>query len=113
MEKQKLNKCLLIAFILGAAYSIYSIVYWGGATSGTEGAEALGAGIATALVMPHMICVFLATIFNGLGLFMRKRGFALTRGILYAVAMALFIPYFMFVIIQTVLSFVGFSQLKK
>ena len=60
-----------------------------------------------------MICTVLATIFNGLGLFMKKRGFALVGSILYAVAMVLFIPYFMFVIVQMILSFVGFAKLKK
>ena len=44
---------------------------------------------------------------------MKKRGFALVGAILYAVAMVLFIPYFMFVIVQMILSFVGFANLKK
>ena len=72
-----------------------------------------GAAIATALVTPHMICTVLAVIFNGLGLFMNKRGFALTGAILYAVAIVMFIPYFMFIIIQMILSFVGFAKMKK
>lgn len=44
---------------------------------------------------------------------MKKRGFALAGAILYAVATILFIPYFMFVIVQMILSFVGFAKLKK
>jgi hypothetical protein len=110
---QKLNICLLIAFILGILYSIYSIVYWGGATSGATGAEQIGAGVATAMVMPHLVCTVLATVFNGLGLFLKKRGFALTGAILYTVALVLFIPYFFFVIIQMILSYVGFAKMKK
>lgn len=50
---------------------------------------------------------------KGLGLFMRKSSFALVGAILYAVAMVLFPMYFFFVVTQTVLSFVGFSQLRK
>ena len=109
----KKNKCLLVSFILGLIYAIYIVAYFGGAIGGSEGAEQLGAGIATALVTPHMVCVVVAVIFNGLGVFLNKSGFALVGAILYTVAMVLFIPYFFFVIIQMILSFIGFSQLKK
>mgnify|MGYP006920849639 CR=1 FL=1 len=110
---KKYNKCLLVSFILGAIYAIYLIAYFSGAIGGSDGAEQVGAALATALVTPHMICVILAVIFNGLGVFMNKRGFALTGGILYAVAMVIFIPYFFFVIAQMILSFVGFAKMKK
>lgn len=109
----KKNKCLLIAFFLGLIYSIYIISYFTGAIGSSEGAEQLGAGIATVIVMPHMIVTLLATIFNGLGCFLNKSGFALTGAILYAVAMVLFPVYFFFVIIQMILSFVGYAGIKK
>lgn len=113
-KEKKLNKCLLISFIIGVLYAIYSIVYWGGAMgSGADSAEQLGAGLATALVMPHLICAVLAVIFNGLGLFLKKAGFALVGAILYTVALVLFIPYFFFVIIEMILSYIGFAQLNK
>lgn len=113
-EKPKMSKPLLIAFILGAVYLIYSIVYWNGAVgSGADTAEQVGSSIATALVMPHLVMSALAVIFNALGLFMKKRGFALTGAILYGVALALFPVYFMFVIIQMILSFIGFARMKK
>ena len=108
----KKNICLVIEFILGLLYSVYIIAYFTGAVGGSSGAEQAGAAIATALVMPHMICTVLATIFNGLGCFLNKSGFALTGAILYAVAMVLFPLYFLFLILQMILSFVGFSQLK-
>ena len=112
--KQKLSKCLLISFILGVAYLIYSIFYWTGAVSGSAStAEQVGAGLATAIVMPHLIFNALAVIFNALGLFMRKRGFALTGAILYTVALVLFPVYFMFVIIEMILSYIGFAKMKK
>ncbi len=110
---KKKSTALLIAAILGVLYALYSIFYWAGAASGSSEAEAIGAGIATALVMPHLICAVLAAIFNTLGWAMSHRGFSLTGAILYAVAMALFPVYFMFVIIQMILSFVGFANLKK
>lgn len=114
MKKQKLSKCLLISLIIGAAYLIYSISYWTGtAGSGATSAEQVGSGIATVLVMPHLVFTVLAVIFNALGLFMRKRGFALTGAILYTVALVLFPVYFMFVIVEMILSYVGFAKMKN
>jgi hypothetical protein len=112
--KRKLNIPLLISLVIGVAYLIYSVVYWSGAVGGTTtGTAAAGAAIASALVMPHLVCLAVGIVFNALGLFMRKAAFALVGAILYAVALVLFIPYFMFVIVEMILSFVGFSQLKK
>jgi hypothetical protein len=105
---KQVNKLLLVSFILGALYAVYIVSYFLGI-----GGSSIGGAIATALVTPHIICVILAVIFNGLGCFQNKRGFALTGAILYTVALMLFIPYFMFVIIQMVLSFVGFTKLDK
>ncbi|WP_317395690.1 hypothetical protein [Blautia hydrogenotrophica] len=114
MEKKKLSKLLLISFIIGVLYLIYSAFYWSGAaTSGANTAEQIGAGIATALVMPHLVMTVLAVIFNALGLFMHKRGFALTGAILYTVAIVLFPVYFMFVIVEMILSYIGFAKMKK
>ncbi|KXB62012.1 MULTISPECIES: hypothetical protein [Olsenella] len=111
--KKKLNVLLLISFVLGALYLLYSVYYWGGAGSSGMTAYRAGAAIATYLVMPHLASTAVAVIFNGLGLFMHKPSFALVGAILYAVAMVLFPMYFFFVVAQTVLSFVGFSQLRK
>lgn len=105
---------LLISAGIGMFYICFSIPYWINATAGmSDPFEALGAGIATALVVPHLICVVLAVIFNAVAACMMKPGFALTGGILYAVAMVLFLPYFMFVIVEMILSFVGFARMKK
>ena len=113
-KKNKFSVCLLISFLIGLAYCIYSIVYWSGAVdSMANTAEQIGAGIATAMVMPHLICTFLATLFNGVGCFARIRGLALTGAILYTVALVLFFPYFMFVILEVILSFIGFATMKK
>lgn len=113
-EKKKKSVLLLISAILGILYAIYIVVYFMGAGSSTNGAaEAIGAGIATMIVMPHMICAVLAAIFNTLGWAMSSRGFSLTGAILYAVAAVLFPIYAMFVIIQMILSFIGFARLKK
>lgn len=111
--KTKKSKCLLISWILGVLYVLYLIGYIVNTNvSMTETAEAIGAGIATVIIMPHLICTVLAVIFNILGWAMNKRGFALTGAILYTVALVLMPLYFMFVIIQMILSYVGFAKLK-
>ena len=108
------SKSLLVSLIIGALYAVYLIVHFGGAMGGAASdAEAVGAGIATLLVTPHMILVILAVIFNALGYFKNKKGFALTGGILYSVAAAVFILYAPFLIVSIVCSFVGYSKVKK
>lgn len=109
----KKNRLLLVALVIGVLYMLYSLYYWYGATTGTSGSEAAGAAIASAIVTPHLVCTLVAVVFNALGLFMNKAAFALVAGILYAVAMVLFVMYFMFVIIEMVLSFVAYAQMKK
>ncbi|MGU9358597.1 hypothetical protein ACV3Z2_14445 [Clostridium perfringens] len=111
--KNKHSNTLLVSAILSIFYASYLIGHFLGAISGTEGAEQLGASIATVIVMPHMILVILATIFNWVAYFSNKRGFALTAGILFSVAGVIFLPYIFFVIPSLVLSFVGYSNLKK
>lgn len=111
--KQKKSVLLLIALILGVAYLIYVITYFSGAFSGGSDTDVIAAGIASILVGPHIIATLIAVLFNALGYFMNKRGFALTGGILYTVAGVLFIPYIVFVIVQAVLSFVGYAKMKK
>jgi hypothetical protein len=44
---------------------------------------------------------------------MGKRAFALVAGILYAVAMVLFLAYFFFVLAQMILCFVAYAKMPK
>jgi len=111
--KEKKNILLLIALILGGAYLVYSLVYWSGAVGSSTGAKAAGAAIASALVMPHYVCVVVAVVFNALAFFMRKATFALVAGILYAVSMVLFPMYFYFVLVEMILCFVAFAKMRK
>jgi len=111
---RKRSNALLISAILGAAYSFFLMSYFGGSVvDASSSAEMMGGALAMALVMPHMVCVILATIFNFIGWAGSGRGFALAGGILYAVAAVLFFLYAMFVVPSIVLSFVGYAGLGK
>lgn len=106
----------LLALIIGAAYLVYCVNYFNGvnASDSADTAEAIGKGLATALVTPHLICVGCAVLFNLLGVFLRgTTGFQLTAGILYTVSAVLFVAYFMFVIVEAVLCFIGYARRKK
>ncbi|MEG0249719.1 MAG: hypothetical protein RR561_04180 [Peptostreptococcus sp.] len=114
VEKSKKSKLALIAMILGIGYLVYIISYFAGGIAETaETAETIGKGIAVMLVLPHLICTMIAVLFNIMGYLMNKRGFVLTAGILYAVAMVLFLVYFMFVIIPMILCFIAYGKMKK
>ena len=114
MYHSGLNRFLLISFIIGTAYILYSLVYWSGAVGSFDStAEQIGAGIATAIVIPHLVATAVAVLFNGLGLFLRKRGMALTGAILYTVAVILFPMYWIFGVIEAVLSYVGLAKMSK
>lgn len=110
------EKCvlLLVASIIGLAYTLYLLVYFMRMNGSAQNAgEAIGYGIASILVMPHLVCNVIAVIFNFIGWAKSKPSFALTAGILYSVSAFLFIIYIMFVAAQAVLCFVGYAKLKK
>ena len=110
---EKRSKVLFVANVLGSLYAIYLMVHFFGSVGSTEGAEQIGAGLATAIIMPHLVLIILSALFGFLGFFLRKDGFNLTSGILYSVATALFLFYFMFTVPLIVLSFVGYSKQKR
>ncbi|NLC65743.1 MAG: hypothetical protein GX752_02225 [Clostridium sp.] len=118
MNKEKVrkngkNKLALISWILSLLYLIYLISYFAGGVGNSSGSEQAGAAIATALVFPHMLAVGVGLIFNILGYFLNNRAFILVGAILYTVSILLFMMYFMFVIIQMILSYVAFAKMKK
>lgn len=113
IKKNKRNKFALISWILSLLYLIYLISYFTNGIGGSTGTEQAGAAIASALVFPHMLAVGVGLIFNMLGYFLNKRVFILVGAILYSIAILLFMMYFMFVIIQMILSYVAFAKMKK
>lgn len=109
----KRSKCLIVATVLATAYAIYLMTYFFGATAQSDGAEAVGAAVATALVMPHMISFLVGAVFGWIGLFTKMTWAALVAAILYAVGTVLFLAYFMFGVPLLVLGFVGYSKQKQ
>lgn len=92
---------------------IYLIGYCSSTASSSEGAEAIGVAIGIAMIMPHAVVAGIAVIFNWVGFALSARWGALTAGILYAVSMLLMPIYFMFVVIEMILCFIGFAKMKK
>lgn len=110
----KRSKLLLVAGIIGAIYLIYLFTYFTeGIVSSDNVAEALGAGLAVTLVMPHMVCAGIAVIFNWLGWGLKARWAALVAGIMYAVSMVCMFPYAKFVVLEMIFCFVAFAKMKQ
>ncbi len=102
--KHKFSWCLLISFLLGMAYLIYSAIYWTNAASTN-----IGGTIAVSLVYPHLICLFLAVVLNFLSVLLRNTWVTMTAAILYTITIFLFPLYWMFVTIEAILCWVEFG----
>ncbi len=105
---------LLVSAVLGVVYAVYVVAYFSTVNAGSaSGAEAVGAGIATLLVVPHLLCTVLAALFNVLGWACNRRAFALTAGILYAAAIVCMPLYAPFTIVQSIMCFVAYARMRK
>lgn len=111
--RKKRSVLLLISAVIGTLYTIYLITYFMGISTTTTGTEALGANLATAIVLPHIALTALAALFNWIGYLTCVRGFALTGAILYCVAAFVFFMYALFVVPEIILSFAGFIRMKR
>lgn len=112
----KRSKILLIAAIVGTLCVIYLFSYMGNTITDSQtkdDATQLGTAIAATLATPCIIVSAISTIFAWVGFGTKKRGFALTSGILYAVAIVFMIPWFMFHIVQMVLCFIAYGTMGK
>lgn len=108
----KKSVLLLIALILGILYSVFILSYFSETILGNNG-DMLTYGIVSILVGPHIFMTLLAVLFNLIAYINKRKGFALTTGILYAVAAFLFMPYAFYVVIQSILSFIAFARMQK
>jgi len=104
------SNLLLISWIMTVLYFLYVLVSLTKIGSQSNDAGGLIAfGILGILIFPHLILVSIGVLFNILGWALNKKGFALTAGILYTIAMVFMIPLFFYLIIQTVLTYVGYA----
>ena len=112
----KKSKLLLVAAIIGTLCVIYIFSYMGNTVANSQtkdGATQIGTAIAATLATPCMIISAISTIFAWVGFGTNKRGFALTSGILYAVAIVFMIPWFMFHIVKMILCFIAYGTMRK
>lgn len=107
------SKILFVANAVATIYAIYLISYFYGGTLNSDGAEAVGGAIASALVTPHLAMFLIGAVFGWLGFALKANWAALVAGILYSVGTLLFPLYFMFGVPILVLGFVGYSKQKK
>lgn len=107
------SKLLFLVTALSTIYAVYLLSYTFGTTASSEGAEAVGAAIGTALLMPHMFMFLIGAIFGWLGVFLKKNWAALVAAILYSVGTLLFPMYFMFGVPLLILGFIGYANQKK
>lgn len=112
----KRSKVALVAALVATLCVILEYVIYGDVASGVDSAnagEAIGTAIGLALVLPHVIVFALGALFNWIGWGTRVRGFTLTAGILYCVALILGIQNWFMVILPIVLAFIGFAKQGK
>ncbi len=108
------SKAAFAGHLIALLYGFYIVSYFASINDGSgSDAEDIGAGLATVLVLPHMLTLWVGILFGILGFYMRKVGFLLSAGILYSVAAVVFFIYAIFLIPSIVLAFVGYSAQKK
>lgn len=107
------SKALFIGTLIATLYGIYLISHFASAMSSGTGAEQVGGAIATALVTPHMVCVWLGIIFGWLGFFMKASWAALVAAIMFSVGAVIFLLYALFLIPSIILGFIGYANQRK
>lgn len=112
--RTKRSKTALVSMIFGILYSVYAVTYWfSDIAEPMDTPELIGANIARLLVLPHLLLALIGTLMNILGFFLNSKGFILTGAILYTVSLVVFPIYFMFVIIQMILSYIAYARMSK
>ena len=107
----KRSKILFVAAVIGTICAVYLFSYTNNTVTGEE--VKAGSLIGAAIAFPSMLLSSISTIFSWVGFATKKRGFALTSGILYAVAIVLMLPWFMFNIVQMILCFIAYGTMGK
>ncbi len=114
-KNAKHSVCLFLAFLLGLLYLVFLLFtkYVDSPISAKVNeslAAMLGNFVGQLAVWPHMIATLLAVIFTGFAFARKSRPMALTGAILYTIALAVYPSYFLFVIVEALLGFIGFIR---
>ena len=108
------SKVLFVSTIVAFLYTIYLIAYVSSAmSSAKDSAEALGVGIAAALLTPHMIMLAIGTLFSFIALLTKKSWAALVALILFIIGAIVFLLYIMFTLPIIILSIFGYTNQRK
>lgn len=103
----KKSICEFLTALVGSAYSIYIISYFG------KDFLKFSNFIAAAMVTPHILCCTIGTIFAWIAFFSNKFSFAITAVILYSAAAVLFIMYAPFMIPEILFGLIGCYRIRK
>lgn len=114
-KNAKHSVCLFSAFLLGLVYLVFLlfITYVDSPLSAEVNeslASMLGNFVGQLAVWPHMVATLLAVIFTGFAFAKKIRPMALAGAILYTIALVVYPGYFMFVIVEALLGFIGFIR---
>lgn len=121
-KKRKRSVALLISAILGLAFfalvasrtfDLASQTLSSEAQTASDAGKQIGTIIGATILMPQIIVTGIAVIFNAVGWGTSSRGLTLTGAILYCVAAVLMVINAPFLLPSIVLSFVGYTRLKK
>jgi len=120
--RQKRDLFLLISGIIGLAYSVFLIVYFGGINNASLSPAAdtfndfgkqLAGMIALRMVTPHIIGICIAALANAAAWYLSNKWLALGSAAAYLIAGLLFMSYLPAVILPIMLLVVGFIRLNK
>ena len=118
----KRSVLLFIALIIGVVYLCMQIgnitthannISTTDAQTAEQVGEQIGTAIGITLLLPHVVLVALAVIFNAVGWLGKARWAALTAAILYTVGGVLGFVNFFFVLIPMVLCYVAYGKMKQ
>ena len=118
----KRSVLLLIALVIGLGYLCLQIsnitthvtdASFTNPQTAEETGEALGTALGVTVLMPHVILITLAVIFNAVGWLGKARWAALTAAILYTVGGVLGLVNFVFVLIPMILCYVAYGRMKS
>lgn len=101
------DKLVLVSFVISLVVMVHSFNYWMGATGDFSGT------LGFIFVLPNLIFLTIGFILNSIALFKENKWLIFTAGLMYSIAILLFLPYVVFSIAQSIMCFISFSKKCK